>query len=135
MLQAFPTIQRKVQKLLTSLADLVLCWLNSCDFFSRSSDLLRSSEAFSLMTEFRSAMIDSLLRSATSCSNTWNKNKFQVVYCLRSTHNYKDILYFRTVNTVSWHMSKCNFIYTHTKMYILPCAHFHKIHNCSKHYV
>ena len=77
MLQAFPTIQCKVQKLITSLADLVLCWLRSCDFFSRSSDLLWSSEAFSLITEFSSAMTDSFLRSATSSANTCNKTCFK----------------------------------------------------------
>jgi hypothetical protein len=66
-------------------------------------------------------MTDSFLRSATSSSNTCNKNKFQVVYCVRSTQNYQDTLYFQNVNTISWHMSKCNFIYTHTKCIFLLC--------------
>jgi hypothetical protein len=70
-----------------------------------------------------------LLRSAISCSNTWNENKFQVVYCMCSTQNYQDILYFQNVNTVSWHMSKSNLIYTHTKYISFPVPIFTKLTN------
>jgi hypothetical protein len=74
-------------------------------------------------------MTDSFLWSATSSANTCNKKKFQVVYCMRSTQNYQDILYFQNVNTVSWDMFKCNFIYTHTKCISLPVPIFTKLTN------